>query len=157
MPKDATPDELVIVNSNFANDNHEKIAHILEEEWNASSTFAGLEDRCNAHPSTIRAVYNRYMGVPGDERTIDEIKDEYDNVKTYLSLRAAGEIDLEQEGLTEREMRFFQEGFRKGKVIGETEGWDRALDQAEVRGPENVPRMGDAKERVPELPDENEA
>lgn len=101
MAKDATPDEIKLVNDNFANENHEKLAGILQDEWGASAKFTELGKVHDAHRATFQNVYDRYFGVPeslfndgiADSRTINQIKDDHrddgdhEPMKNYLVLR----------------------------------------------------------------------
>lgn len=102
MAKDATPDKIKLVNDNFANENHEKLAGILQDEWGASTKFTDLGDDYDAHRATFQTVYDRYFGVPEslfndgivDSRTINQIKDDHRDddkekgaMNIYLDLR----------------------------------------------------------------------
>lgn len=107
MAKDATPPAIKLVNDNFANANHEKIAGILDDEWSASTKFTELGEEYEAHRSTFQDVYSRYFGVPEhpyndrieDNRTITQIKDDHNvhddkgAMNTYLELRERGDLN----------------------------------------------------------------
>lgn len=110
MAKDRTPDALIIVNDNFTNENHEQVAHILEDKWDASTTVTDLaakydgEDGQPKHSRSIfHKVYKQYMGVPEslfsdgihDRRTIEQIKRDHGKMKAYLEAREDGELDAD--------------------------------------------------------------
>lgn len=157
MAKDATPDSIRLVNDNFSNENHEHLAEILLDEWDASTTFTELGDNddYDAHRATFQMVYNRYFG-PGeedfndgikDDRTIEQIKEEFGTYGDYREAREQGFLDVEPgESVTENEMARIQEGYRKGHTDGFSDGWDKALDMAQKKGLENVPRMNEDDE-----------
>ena len=139
MAKDATPDRIEIVNSNFANDNHEQIAKILQEEWDASTSFTELGEEFDPHRATLQKVYKKYFGVPetlfrdgiDDNRTIEQIREDHGSYKEYRELRQRGDLDPddyrnvewqegvapEEEGETityEEHLERTQEAYRKG-------------------------------------------
>ena len=101
MAKDATPDQIEIVNSNFANDNHREIAELLDDEWDASTSFTELGEQYEPHRATLQQVYKSYFGVPEelfrdgieDNRTIEEIRDDHGSYKDYRELRSRGDLD----------------------------------------------------------------
>ena len=101
MAKDATPDRIRLVNSNFANDNHEQIAELLQEEWSASTSFTQLGEEYEPHRATLQKVYKSYFGVPeslfndgiDDQRTIEQIREDHGSYKEYRELRQRGDLD----------------------------------------------------------------
>jgi hypothetical protein len=104
MAKDATPDHIEIKNRDFSNENHEAVAHILDDEWSPQATIKDIsakydgEGRSN---SLFRNVYYRYIGFDDqrqfddgleDPRVIEQLKRDHGTVKTYIDKREAGEI-----------------------------------------------------------------
>ena len=104
MAKDATPDEIQIVDDNFANENHREIATLLEDEWDASTKFSALGEEYDPHRATFQSVYNKYFGVPeslfrdgiDDQRTIEQIKEAHGSYKEYRELRNNGYLDPDE-------------------------------------------------------------
>jgi len=165
MPKDATPNRLVIVNHNFSKSKHKQLAQILEEQWDASSTFKEMGEEYEYSASSFQNVYDRHMGVAEsqfndgihDERTAGQLKEEYSSMKNYLDSRRKGEIELSSENDTEDDVaeqvrnsdKFqtwregYEEGHEQGIETGEKIGWNRALKIAKKVGLENVEPMGD--------------
>lgn len=135
MAKDATPDSITLVNDNFANPNHEELAGILQKEWDAQATFQELGEEYSAHRATFQNVYNRYFA-PAEEdfndgieedRTIAQIKEEFDSYSEYRTARERGELDKEPgEQVTESEMELIQEGYRRGYSDGFKDGMEQA-------------------------------
>lgn len=134
MAKDATPNRIRLVNDNFANDNHRHIAEILDDEWDASTTFTELGEEYDAHRATFQKVYNRYFA-PAEEdfgdgieedRPIEDLKEEFGSYSEYRTARERGEIDKEPKpGVTEREMELIQEGYRRGYSDGFQDGLEQ--------------------------------
>lgn len=131
MAKDATPDQIRLVNSNFTNENHREIAGILQDEWDAQATFSDLGDEFDAHRATFQKVYNRYFG-PAEEdfgdgiqedRTIEQIKERFGTYSDYRDARERGELDKDPgESVSEHEMELIQEGYRRGYSDGFKDG-----------------------------------
>lgn len=133
MAKDATPDRIVLVNSNFANENHEQIAEILQEEWSASASFTELGEQFDPHRATLQKVYNKYFGVPEelfndgieDNRTIEQIKEDHGSYKEYRELRNRGDLDPSNYSRVE-----WVEGMEPEEE-GETLAYDEAMQKAQ--------------------------
>lgn len=135
MARDATPVQIELVNDNFSNENHRDIAAILEEEWDAQTTFTDLGDRYDHDRATFQKVYKRYFGVPEDifndgihdDRTIEELREEFGSYKEYRERRKKGLIDMEPgKDVTEKEMELIQEGYRKGYSDGFKDGMEQS-------------------------------
>ena len=154
MAKDATPEKIRLVNSNFASPNHEEIVKLLQEEWDASTTFAELGEEHEPHRSTLQKVYKRYFGVPEelfrdgieDNRTIEQIREDHGSYKDYRELRQRGDLDPsewkgvewkegeEPEGEVEviefsEHMEKAQEAYRKGYRDGMQDAMNNLQEQ----------------------------
>jgi len=164
MPRDAKPSEIELKRDDFSTPKQEIAAERLQKHWDSNCEFKKLaeelypeetEEDDEPSASLYQKVYQEYFGVPGDRRTIEQLKAQYGSMSNYLEERKQGNVDLEfvedkKTQLTDRELNLMQEGYKLARKELESEldrefdkGWDRALDMAEKVGLDEVPRMKD--------------
>lgn len=141
MAKDATPDEIELKDDNFTNENHRVIVTILEEEWDAETTFTELGERYEPHQATFQKVYDSYFGVPESEfnnglddgRTIQQLKNAHDDsYRKYREARKLGDTTAKVPHVDPIEGREKETGSEPNSIDsdGFAKEWNMALKQA---------------------------
>lgn len=119
MARDAKPDEIELKKRNFSTDKQELAADRLLEHWDGNITYKDLEAQYgDISASLYRKVFDEYFGMPGDDRTIEELRAQFGSIKQYLEQRKYGNIELDKTELTESELTLYKEGFKEGYKEG---------------------------------------
>ncbi len=125
MPKDAKLDEIELKRNDFNTSDQETVAERLKEEWPAN--FKDLEEQFGDYSrSTYQKVYNEYFGPVDYDSTVSELREEFGTVKRFIEARDRGDLpddDVDEESLSRRELKLYQEGFK--------EGWREAMREKE--------------------------
>jgi len=143
MPKDAKPQRIELKRDDFNTELQRDVADILQERW--PMDFTEFEDEYEGHEyfvnkydggpssSTFQKVYRQYFGVVDDperdDRTIEEIREEYGTMKQFLDLRdrelLLSQRDSAQDsGVTKEDLGIYRKGFKDGyqtamEILGE--------------------------------------
>jgi len=146
MSRDSKPSEIELKRDDFTTDKQAFCAEKLQEHWDSNCEFKELAEEMypdGPSDSLYRKVYEEYFGVPGDRRTIEELKAQFGSMSDYLTERKNGNVDLQyseptvdESDIEQIRKEAYQRGFEDGFESGYDKGHDTGYEKGRKRGRE---------------------